>query len=101
MTLANERRLDVVQRKMLRRMVGWVSSTEDDTWRDIGRKMKLRLERCLTAYPLTDWSALVSERKAALLASSQNWPLWTKLATEWIPLGGFRTPGRPRKRWNG
>ena len=48
-------RLDVVQRTMLRKMIGWVSSTEDD-WETIGHKMKERLRRCLELYPIADWS---------------------------------------------
>ena len=80
-----QNRLDVVQRRMLRRMIGWVSST-GDTWEQRGSKMKLRLQRCLAIYPLMDWSTIIQQRKNKLVSCKSEWPEWTKLATEWSPI---------------
>ena len=48
-------KLDIAQRKMLRRMVGWVIF-DDDIWENFGRRMKARFKRGLMKYPILDWS---------------------------------------------
>ena len=101
--------LDVLQRKMLRRIVGWISDAED-TWEDRGRRMKLRLATALSQHPVETWSASVLAKKAALLEklSSRTGPLLTKLVHQWSPTACShlnrsqprRCVGRPRRRWN-
>ena len=47
--------LNIVQRTMLRRLVGWVC-TNDDTWEERGRRMKNRMSSCLSRYHINEWS---------------------------------------------
>ena len=100
-------RLDVTQRVMFRRMIGWVSST-GDTWEERGRKMKLRLERALRNYPVEDWSLCIHSKKVSLVSRVNEMPAWTRAAFKWDPLASqhlnsvqpYRYAGRPLSRWN-
>ena len=55
-------RLDVVQRTMLRRIIGWVS-VSDESWEERGHRMKLRFQRCMEKCPVNDWSNIINDRK--------------------------------------
>ena len=100
-------RLDVVQRKMLRRLVGWVSSS-GDSWEDIGRRMKNRLQQCLNKSPMIDWSAVVYNRKSNCFNSIDAAPFWTYSACKWEVVAcnsanfadAYRSVGRPFMRWH-
>ena len=102
-------RLDIVQKRMLRRIVGWIGDA-DDSWEDMGRRMKVRLQTALQLHPVEDWSRVIRRRKIALLhrITSDLAPTLTKLAHSWSPVACAaqtgshprRTPGRPRRRWN-
>ena len=102
-----EHRLDVVQRIMLRRLVGWIS-TSGDTWDVIGHKMKHRLENCLRMHPIANWSAQVRTRKKKLLDNMSELPHWTMSSFEWDPIEcssanfyiAHRLRGRPAMRWH-
>ena len=72
-------RLDTVQRKMLRRMVGWARSS-DDSWEALGRRMKLRLQNALEKFPIDDWSRILRDRKVSLIENQWLWPCLTQLA---------------------
>ena len=70
LTDALKSRLDVTYRVMLRRMIGWVSST-GDTWEEQGRKMKNRLDRALAGYPIADWSIAIHDKKSEVTEQSE------------------------------
>ena len=53
--------LNVVQRKKLRKIAGWISD-KDDSWEDMGRKMKRRLESALSLNFVATWLEIVTER---------------------------------------
>ncbi|CAK0857937.1 unnamed protein product [Prorocentrum cordatum] len=63
--------LDITQRKMLRRIVGWVFD-DSDSWEDAGRRMKQRLESARRLHYIADWSSVVSKRKKHLLSRCLN-----------------------------
>ena len=98
-----ESRLDIVQRTMLRRMVGWVSHT-GDAWEDRGRRMKQRLSQCLDHYPVAVWSDIINGRKDVLLRAVA--PHWTRSSVAWAPketqwlnhVQAYRCVGRPLTR---
>lgn len=100
--------LDITQRKMMRRIVGWVYDA-DDSWEDAGRRMKDRLKNALEQQPIISWSAAIRKRKSKLLfrVTSNEAPRVTKMAFEWSPpacaLMNETQPGRrrghPRQRW--
>ena len=48
-------RLDATQRRMLRRIVGWVR-LEDEAWERTGSRMKQRLQAALNKCPVKPWS---------------------------------------------
>ena len=83
-TATLENRLDVIQRKMLRKMMGWIQCSEM-TWQEIGHQRKIRLEQHLRDYPIGDWSQTLKERKKRLISQSNGFPSWTKNAIEWDP----------------
>ena len=91
-------RLDTTQRKMLRRMVGWISSS-GATYEERGHLMKHRLQRCLEISPMTAWSEQLQQRKAQILQAEESWPHWTKMAHAWQP-SSSRPRGRPQARWH-
>ena len=91
---------------MLRRIVGWIAYT-DETWEEIGHRMKDRLQQSLTRYPIRDWSATLKRRKEVLKLKYEGLPYWTKCAMKWDPRttpGNLqvthRLVGRPPKRWD-
>ena len=107
LTAAMLHRIDVTQRTMLRRIVGWVCYS-DDSWGDNGRRMANRLRRCLELHPLKDWSEMINERKAKMIENESEWPYWTKSAVKWSPVEcarlnfhfPYRVVGHPHQRWN-
>ena len=100
-------RIDIVQRTMLRRIVGWVCYAED-SWEDSGRRMATRLRRCRELHPLEDWSTLVHKRKIKMIESRSEWPYWTEAAVMWSPFEcaslnfnvPYRCAGHPHQRWD-
>ena len=54
--------VDMVQRRMLRRIAGWVRNA-NDSWEDLGHRMKVRLESVRRLHYIADWSSVVSQRK--------------------------------------
>ena len=106
-------RLNAVQRRMLRRIVGWVCF-EEETWEQRGHRMKLRLDNALRLYPIVNWSAQVQKRKQDLWrrVSSIDAPSFTAKAHLWSPVDcaslnrvehdvlPWRDVGRPRLRWH-
>ena len=100
-------RLDITQRTMLRRIVGWVSYA-DDSWEERGRRMAERLRRCLVLHPVKDWSERINERKVKMIESQHDWPYWTKAVVQWSPFecvdlnycAAHRFRGHPHQRWD-
>ena len=96
--------LDVLQRKMLRNMVGWTRREPED-WSDTMRRMRDRVEAALRQYPIENWSAQLLRRQFRMVCrfSAQNdeWPMrisrWHPTVTE---NGAHRSPGRPPVRWD-
>ena len=101
-----QERLNIVQRTMLRRMVGWVCRA-DDTWEERGRRMKDKMSSCLSRHPINEWSESIYERKAKCLNDVEDLPFWTRSALNWDPVicaranfcNAFRLRGHPLTRW--
>ena len=107
MTEYLQEKLNVVQRTMLRKMVGWVCTSED-TWEERGHKMKTRMSSCLSRYPMNEWSEDVHSRKLKCLSSIETLPFWTRSILNWDPVAcasanfshAFRLRGHPLTRWS-
>ena len=102
-----EERLDIIQRKMLRKIIGWPYYYTTNSWEEAGHQMKLRMKRCLQHYPIQDWSRAVHERKQRIYDNFLELPFWTQMALSWDPreshhnlFKAFRRAGRPSKRWD-
>ena len=91
--------LDCSQRKILRRIVGWIQCEGDD-WHAMGQTMKRRLSHALQRYPIDDWSITRNMQRDRLLhrlACGQA-PTIVCRVHEWLP-EGRRKRGRPLTRW--
>ena len=109
LTSAQVEKMDVTQRRMLRKIVGWIRFDDED-WEVIGRRMKTRLEAGLRQYPIKTWSERRANLVQKLLDKIANAPDddLRKAAFNWNPsvIGEYfdgshpyRAPGRPRQRW--
>ena len=107
LTLQALERINIVQRSMPRKMVGWICCAED-SWEDRGRRMSARLARCLQLHPVKKWSEAINERKAKLSECEVELPYWTRLALGWNPFecssfnrnSPYRVRGHPHQRWD-
>ena len=101
-------RLDGVQRKMLRRIVGWVR-IDDEGWDVTGHRMKQRLQLALAKHPVATWSEVRSRHTRKLIGKliSNKAPTLACRVYRWAlcpSLPGYvryRRPGRPSCRWTG
>lgn len=100
-------RSDVVQRKMLRRIIAWISFSEE-RWDERSHKMKRRFERCMGIYPVSEWSEAIHVRKSVFVAKiDDELPFLTYSALKWDPVAcssanfctAYRLRGRPLTRW--
>ena len=101
-------RLNVVQRRMLRAVVGWVAVDGND-WQGTMRRMNCKVNFALEKFPVCTWSDSFFKRKfrfAAHVACSKN---WCKFPALWDPSDDWqsnftscpgRTRGRPQQRWD-
>ena len=100
-------RIDVVQRVMLRRMIGWVCYNGEDSWEERGRRMAEKLRNCLVLHPVKTWSIVVNERKVKVVESIHELPFWSETSINWNPYDcvrynlnvAYRVRGRPCQRW--
>ena len=102
-------KLDVVQRRMLRSIVGWVR-IPDEPWENTMRRMNQRMEHAAYLHPLPSWSNQYFKsqyRLATKIVSNQF--SWAATAVAWMPLDDWvhnfpsapsRSRGRPPKRWD-
>ena len=110
LTLAQPDMVDAIQRKMMRRMIGW-QIFDEDGWEDVGRRMKQKLTQALERQPIVEWSKSIANRKQQLLTSQDSLPVLTKKAMMWnvvecaslnnVQGQSFpkRSVGHPRTRW--
>ena len=99
LTACQLEKLDITQRRMLRRIVGWVR-VEGEAWQLTGHRMRQGLDAALAVCPVPPWSISRNRQQDRLRVrvESGNGPLSTKLAHAWVPQGR-RPQGRPQQRW--
>ena len=103
-------KLGVVQRRMLRSIVGWVRIHDDLSWRDIMVQMNHKLAIAKTLFPMEGWEDRLFRSKFRLAhriaRSPEGWPA---KSVSWNPLTNWesnfackphRKRGRPSTRWN-
>ena len=99
-------KLDAVQRKMLRRIVGWVRDGDED-WAVTGHRMKHRLEAALVQRPVPQWSHARNKQRNRIVQKivTNRAPTIVCLVFRWYrrPVSAtceaYRHSGRPRCRW--
>ena len=102
--------LDVVQRKMMRKIVGWVRVPEEP-WEDTMRRMKGRVDNALGQSKLKTWSLRLAEIQWKFVARLKQLPAisWPSQAAFWQPqliddpscdFIPHRERGRPCTRWD-
>ena len=94
------KQVDVVQNKMLRKMVGWVMHREE-SWEESGHRMKMRLEAASAQHPIKPRSAEVKSRKHKLISklNEGSLPQICRSVYGWVPVhGAGRARGHPRTR---
>ena len=105
LTVTQLERLDGAQRKMMRRIVGWVRHDEED-WHVTGHRMKERLNSAWDSTRVAVWSQARGKQRRRLLEKVANQPAgivcrvyhWSIRPT--VPgQVAYRRPGRPACRW--
>ena len=100
-------RLDVVQKKMLRSMVGWVR-TPDEDWCDTMARMRDKVNNALGCYHVDNWTKQLAIRQHNFAAKLARQPGWRRTILAWCPQSNWqnnfgkspkRKPGRPLKKW--
>jgi len=109
LTKADLEELDVVQRKMLRRIVGYVVRNGDE-WDDFHRRMRCKMDGALSRHPISAWSCVLTARKQKLAdkLAAGSCPALVQRVFQWDPHCSAdpkltqvpsRTRGRPRCTW--
>ena len=110
LTVADKNYLAATQRKMLRRIVGY-KKAPDDTWADMYRQIRTKLQNALQCKPIRDWNEQLQLQKQRLHGDTSGLtrnPL-TCRASSWNPSDirdedstsrPARGRGRPRTSWN-
>ena len=103
MTEGQIKQLDVVQRRMLRLIVGWVRAPEE-AWAGTMRRMRGRVDAAPRTQPVPSWSTHFAKRvyrKARSVATRpESWP---HRIAKWCPRDTYhvhRRPGRPPVRFD-
>ena len=105
LTVSQFARLDGVQRKMMRRIVGWAKHDEED-WHDAGHRMKERLNTAWSSTRVAVWSQARGKQRRKLIEKVTNRPAgivcrvyrWSMRPTVPGQLA-YRRRGRPACRW--
>ena len=103
-------KIDIVQRKMLREIVGWVRY-ESEGWDITMHRMNDRLCQALCQYKVCPWSERIQVMKQKMVSRIEGLPhdRWESLSSKWLPSlvhddsqewHAFRERGRPPLRWN-
>ena len=104
LTAAQVASLDILQRKMLRQIVGWIWY-KPEPWADTMRRMRSKVEDALRFFSIESWSVQLRRRQFRLacrvVKQLDGWPrrvvAWHPPATD---SGAFRLRGRPATRWD-
>ena len=102
--------IEATQRKMLRKIIGWVRLL-DEAWELIMRRMKDRVNRALEKYPIIQWKRRIAKYlwKYVLRLKTTSNELWINEASNWDPnecddpsseYFPHRCVGRPNLRWD-
>ena len=101
LTTNHMEKLDAVQRRMLRSIVGWCTFRTEESWEDRGRKMALRMSHAMLLHPVVGWSHLVEERKRSMKDNLSALPDLVQFAIAWDPVRWSHLNSNAPKRKRG
>ena len=104
LTTRQKEQLDVLQRRMLRLIVGWVR-LDDEDWNVTMRRMNDRVDRALSLYPVRSWRERLAHLQYNFAGQLGQKPeSWAHRVSSWSPPstypGAGRGRGRPACRWD-
>ena len=96
--------LDILQRKMLRRIVGWTRQNSEP-WRETMLRMQSKLDNAMRLHPVSVWSAQFYRLQFRMVCrfcrQGDGWPV---RVSNWHPPStdstAHRKRGRPPIRWD-
>ena len=96
--------LDILQRKMLRRIVGW-ARVDGEEWCETMRRMRMKVESALRLQPVEVWSKQLLRRQFRMVCRlSHRRDEWAMRVSRWSPIltnaDACRARGRPTTRWD-
>ena len=105
----NMDKIGICQRKMLRKVIGWVRY-DGEQWETTMRRMNNRVQQDLKQLYVKAWSDRIVVARKQYSYRLQNLPKdrWEQLSLQWEPTQvedysqeyvARRLPGRPRLRW--
>ena len=103
-------KIDIVQRKMMRRIVGW-TRVADESWEITMRRMGNKVAGALRQWPVKTWSNRIAHTRWDLARRLNSMPIhrWANLCIRWqptvindsfLPTKPVRDRGRPHLRWD-
>ena len=110
LSISSLQKIAILQRKMLRKIVGWVR-VKDEPWEDTMRRMKHRVEYGLSKYRIKAWNERLAIYlwKFALRVKAAPDSSWMSQSSNWAPnliedasseYVANRCRGRPNLRWD-
>lgn len=97
-------KLDSLQRRMLRQVVGWVSMP-NEPWDLTMSRMKRRVGSALHQFPIDMWTMQLSRRQFCIgMHLTRHKNQWPYICAAWSPASTYpnanRSRGHPRVRWD-
>ena len=101
-------KLDSIQRRMLRSMVGWIR-IQDESWHDTMSRMKIRVAKALHQHPIETWTKRLARCQHSFAVRVAQTNGWVTRVVTWNPesnwhdnfsLAPKRRQGRPLTRWD-
>ena len=107
LTGAQLSKLDSIQRRMLRSMVGWIR-IQDESWHGTMNRMKSRVAKALHQHPIEAWTRRLARCRHSFAVRVGQTNGWVTRVVTWNPesnwhdhfsLAPKRRQGRPLTRW--
>ncbi|OLP96509.1 Myosin-12 [Symbiodinium microadriaticum] len=101
-------KLDSIQRRMLRSMVGWIR-IQDESWHDTMSRMKSRVAKDLHQHPIEAWTRRLARCQHSFAVRVAQTNGWVTHVVTWNPESNWhdnfssapkRRQGRPLTRWD-
>ena len=82
-------KLDSIQRRMLRSMVGW-TRLQDESWHDTMSRMKIRVAKALHQHPIETWTRRLARCQHSFASRVAQTNGWVTRVVTWNPESNWR-----------